>query len=156
MPHVITDRCDGCSACVKQCPEKAITGEFKRRFQINERRCSDCGVCGTICARGSVVDQHGQPTRRIPRAERPRPVVDPSLCNGCGICLEFCSFGCRSVVGPQFFGLSLLAHPVQCVSCGECASMCSKDAITMTRMDLRTYDPHAEAGRLRQYLDELR
>lgn len=152
MPHIITSQCDGCSACLRQCPTRAITGTFKQRFTIDPELCIDCSVCGTVCARGSVVNQRGEVVAHVPRPDRPHPVVDPSLCNACGRCLDICPFGCRSVAGRAYFGVSFLLHPVRCASCSECANICIKGAISMEKIDLRRYDAQAEGGRLENLL----
>jgi NADH:ubiquinone oxidoreductase subunit F (NADH-binding)/(2Fe-2S) ferredoxin/NAD-dependent dihydropyrimidine dehydrogenase PreA subunit len=45
----ITELCTGCGACVKACPEEAISGEKKQRHTIDQDRCSRCGACRSIC-----------------------------------------------------------------------------------------------------------
>lgn len=45
----ISERCTGCRACVKACPEKAIQGEKKQRHKIDQDRCSRCGSCRSVC-----------------------------------------------------------------------------------------------------------
>jgi NADH:ubiquinone oxidoreductase subunit F (NADH-binding)/(2Fe-2S) ferredoxin/NAD-dependent dihydropyrimidine dehydrogenase PreA subunit len=41
--------CTGCGACLKACPNKAITGESKKPHQINQDLCSRCGICKDVC-----------------------------------------------------------------------------------------------------------
>lgn len=43
------DKCIGCSLCSKKCPALAITGEIKKPFVIDEKKCTKCGVCFTTC-----------------------------------------------------------------------------------------------------------
>ena len=43
------DKCKGCSACAKQCPANAITGEIKSPFKIDADACIKCGNCKTVC-----------------------------------------------------------------------------------------------------------
>jgi NADH:ubiquinone oxidoreductase subunit F (NADH-binding)/(2Fe-2S) ferredoxin/NAD-dependent dihydropyrimidine dehydrogenase PreA subunit len=50
----ITELCTGCGACVKACPEEAISGEKKQRHTIDQDRCSRCGACRSICKFGAV------------------------------------------------------------------------------------------------------
>ena len=43
------DKCTGCGACVKQCPQDAITGEKKKPHIINQEKCIKCGACFDTC-----------------------------------------------------------------------------------------------------------
>ena len=45
----ISDLCTGCGACVKACPEGAISGEKKQLHVIDRDKCSKCGACRSIC-----------------------------------------------------------------------------------------------------------
>lgn len=55
------------------------------------------------------------------------PVVDPDLCNGCGLCIDAC--------GPQSLelvrGLAVLTLPDTCGSEEHCIPVCSVQAIRM-------------------------
>ncbi|MBQ2437580.1 MAG: 4Fe-4S binding protein, partial [Clostridia bacterium] len=48
------DKCVGCSACSRQCPANAITGELKSPFTIDPDLCVKCGNCITACRFGAV------------------------------------------------------------------------------------------------------
>ncbi|MBM3242236.1 4Fe-4S dicluster domain-containing protein [Candidatus Poribacteria bacterium] len=41
--------CTGCGACVKACPENAITGAKKEPRMINQELCIKCGACYDVC-----------------------------------------------------------------------------------------------------------
>lgn len=43
------DKCRGCSACARQCPAKAISGELKHPYTIDPKLCIKCGNCKTAC-----------------------------------------------------------------------------------------------------------
>jgi len=133
---------------------EAISGVYGELHAVDPLRCIDCGVCGFICPVEAVIDERGFRVARIPRDHRPRPVVDPDRCNGCGLCVDFCPFGCHAIIGPRYAGVSVHAHPLRCVSCGECARICIKGAITMEPVDLRDRDPEVERARIEAYLAE--
>ena len=44
-----SEECTGCGACVKACPESAITGEKKEPRLINQDLCIKCGTCYDVC-----------------------------------------------------------------------------------------------------------
>jgi len=48
------DKCNGCGACVKVCPQEAITGTKKKPHHINPERCGKCGICVETCRQGAV------------------------------------------------------------------------------------------------------
>ena len=147
MSFSIGPTCDGCSACAQQCPVAAIQGEFKEMYSIVASLCIDCGVCGDICPKEAVFDAKGQLALRVPRDQRLRPVVDHDLCNGCHLCVDFCPFACLTVTGPRYLGLAYLASAQRCVSCSDCERVCIKGAITMQKVDLRTWVAGDEALR---------
>jgi len=41
--------CSGCTACAKNCPNEAITGEVKKVHKIDQNKCIKCGICVTVC-----------------------------------------------------------------------------------------------------------
>jgi NADH:ubiquinone oxidoreductase subunit F (NADH-binding)/(2Fe-2S) ferredoxin len=43
------DLCKGCSLCAKNCPVTAISGEPKKVFDIDQKKCIKCGVCLQKC-----------------------------------------------------------------------------------------------------------
>ncbi len=154
MAHGILANCDGCTACLRQCPTAAIRGERGVLHVIDEVFCIDCGVCGWICPIEAVVDAHGVLVPRLPRQERPHPRIDTTLCNGCGLCTEICPFDCLRVVGPAYQGLVMLHGPERCVSCGECETICIKGAVRMKPVELRGYDVDRRREELERVLDE--
>jgi ferredoxin len=156
VSHRFTARCDGCTACARQCPTGAITGRMHERHAVIAALCIDCGVCGWICHAGAVDDQHGQVVARLARDQRPRPVVVADRCNGCGLCVDYCPTACLQVIGRAHAGIAVLAQPLACVSCGECADICEKGAVLMGPLDLRSFDAEVERARLAAILEEDR
>jgi NADH-quinone oxidoreductase subunit F len=49
ITYTIHEKCTGCGACVKPCPERAIAGEKKKLHVIDQEKCIRCGVCHTVC-----------------------------------------------------------------------------------------------------------
>ncbi|MEI6633974.1 MAG: NADH-ubiquinone oxidoreductase-F iron-sulfur binding region domain-containing protein [Chlamydiota bacterium] len=42
-------KCTGCGACVKACPEAAISGEKKKPHLLDAAKCVTCGLCRDAC-----------------------------------------------------------------------------------------------------------
>ncbi len=57
MKYKITDKCIGCSACSRQCPVGAISGELKQKFNIDQEKCIKCGKCIATCRFGAIVKE---------------------------------------------------------------------------------------------------
>jgi NADH-quinone oxidoreductase subunit F len=50
-----TEKCKGCSVCLKKCPIKAIAGDLKAPHTINDVKCLRCGVCAQLCKFGAII-----------------------------------------------------------------------------------------------------
>jgi NADH:ubiquinone oxidoreductase subunit F (NADH-binding)/Pyruvate/2-oxoacid:ferredoxin oxidoreductase delta subunit/(2Fe-2S) ferredoxin len=46
--------CNGCTACVAECPQGAITGVKKEPHRLNTALCIKCGACFEVCKFGAV------------------------------------------------------------------------------------------------------
>jgi ferredoxin len=57
------------------------------------------------------------------------PVLDETLCTGCGWCVAICPSACLEMAG----ALPWLPRPRDCVSCGLCAAVCPAHALRMER-----------------------
>ena len=44
-----SDRCTGCGACLRACPNGAITGQKKQPHLIDPDICTKCGICRETC-----------------------------------------------------------------------------------------------------------
>jgi ferredoxin len=55
-------------------------------------------------------------------------VSDPTLCDGCGRCLEQCIFGALSIDGKDE---KCAVNPRECYGCGLCRDACEMDAIEL-------------------------
>jgi NAD-dependent dihydropyrimidine dehydrogenase PreA subunit len=72
VPLIDPERCNGCDACVRLCPQQAILfdgGESdSAEFSIHAERCSGCGICVDVCEQNAVAIERLSPevARRIP------------------------------------------------------------------------------------------
>ncbi len=53
-PEIDPTRCKGCTACVRQCPVGAISGEKKQPHRIDPNLCVKCGSCAKTCKFGAI------------------------------------------------------------------------------------------------------
>jgi NADH-quinone oxidoreductase subunit F len=49
------EACTGCTACARQCPQEAISGERKEPHEIDQSLCIRCGVCLDTCRFDAVI-----------------------------------------------------------------------------------------------------
>jgi len=47
--EILADKCTGCGACLKACPQEAISGEKKKVHTITQEKCIKCGICMDTC-----------------------------------------------------------------------------------------------------------
>jgi NADH-quinone oxidoreductase subunit F len=55
LTFTITEACNGCMACGRVCPSKAITGEKKARHVIDNSKCIQCDECYKTCRFNAIV-----------------------------------------------------------------------------------------------------
>ena len=46
---ILAEKCTGCTACAKVCPQVCISGERKAIHVIDQSRCIKCGMCFSAC-----------------------------------------------------------------------------------------------------------
>ena len=61
------------------------------------------------------------------RCARKLPVLDETLCTGCGDCVAVCPAACLEMAG----SLPWLPRPADCMACALCEMVCPADAIKM-------------------------
>jgi len=51
------EKCTGCTACARACPQQCIAGERKQVHVIDQARCIKCGACLDTCRFDAVVKE---------------------------------------------------------------------------------------------------
>lgn len=52
---ISSKKCTGCGACLRQCPQNAITGKKKEPHVIDSEKCIKCGACYDVCKFDAIV-----------------------------------------------------------------------------------------------------
>ena len=131
------DKCIGCTACARQCPVKAISGERQQTHVIDPEYCINCGLCTQFCAQSAIINQWGAPVKfnKDARKQRKVPDIDTEACTGCWMCVEECPKYVLRISEPLFHGdirtHAELFDPDNCIGCGKCEKRCPIGAITM-------------------------
>ena len=84
------DKCIGCTACARQCPVKAISGERQQTHVIDPEYCINCGLCAQFCAQSAIINQWGAPVKFDKDARKQRKVPD-RLLDVCGRVSQICA-----------------------------------------------------------------
>ena len=134
MPYRISDDCIGCGACAKRCPENAIEGEIKVRFDIDPSLCQECGTCFDTCPRGAVIDPQGKRSPKKSKKKRlAKAHIDAAVCAGCKTCFLNCPQEAISVVKKGIFtGSYCRVDQEICAGCGTCTQFCITGAAELT------------------------
>jgi Na+-translocating ferredoxin:NAD+ oxidoreductase subunit B len=137
MPYTITEKCNGCGACMRLCPAGAISGEKKKLHTINGSLCIECGACGRVCPQSSLLDAGGSGCEMTKRSEWLKPELIMETCMACSICVDACPVGCLALSElPRDKGVDAfpyLKDPKACIGCGFCSKECPADALMMQK-----------------------
>jgi thioredoxin reductase/NAD-dependent dihydropyrimidine dehydrogenase PreA subunit len=87
-----------------------------------------CPHCGAALAMWNIHSATVQASTAAGAAQgKPKPVINASMCVGCGSCVDECpETGTLALAD----GKAILSHPERCVSHGKCALVCPTSAIT--------------------------
>ncbi len=131
----ITDKCIGCTACLRICPVEAIAGERSIQHRI-DGTCIDCGACARVCPVSAIEDQFADIQQHMKRADWPKPVIIAENCTACSFCVDVCPEKCLAIVpNPEFptaVGIAEFVNPNTCIGCRQCEDVCAKNAIVMS------------------------
>lgn len=53
--EIVTEKCNGCTRCARNCPVQCITGKAKEPHFINQDECIKCGICYTHCKFDAII-----------------------------------------------------------------------------------------------------
>ena len=137
--QILTNKCIGCSACVKLCPSEAITGFKKEVHYIDPELCISCGACGKICQFEAIIDDEKKLCIPLPKKDWEIPFWNQQLCTSCNICLYACPTNAieqNLYIKTNFFVYSL--NLKRCIGCGFCFQACPIDAIFLSSKSLNT------------------
>ncbi len=132
MSCSITEKCTGCTACIKVCPVDAILGKKKEQHIIDVLFCIECEACGRICPVTCVLDDNGHPVAKLKKSRWSRPTISIEKCYACENCIEACPADALAMAAedlPLTENTAVLVKPEKCVSCGWCFTNCLFDAI---------------------------
>lgn len=137
MSYTITEKCNGCGACMRVCPADAITGEKKKAHSIDADLCIECGACGRVCPQSGILDAQGVACVMVKRSEWPKPEITVKMCIACGICIDACPAGCLAMSErPREKGVDafpFLKDAKACIGCSFCCLECPVSAIVMQK-----------------------
>ncbi len=54
-PEIDKNKCVGCGACVRYCPEAVIELDKNKKAGIDYYFCKGCGVCATECPAKAII-----------------------------------------------------------------------------------------------------
>ena len=120
----VHEKCSGCGVCRLVCavenfrevnPAKAalrIEGRFPAPGDYRIHLCDQCGVCAEVCPVEAIQLENGA------------YIIDADECTGCMTCVEECPHD-------VLFEHKSMQVPIKCTLCGECASICPRNAILL-------------------------
>ncbi|MCD2434543.1 RnfABCDGE type electron transport complex subunit B [Acidaminococcus sp. NSJ-142] len=142
LPEFDYNKCVGCEACAKACPQlliEMIDASKNVLVECNNREkgkaamtdckvsCISCGMCAKNCPQHCITMEDG--------VNGSIPVIDYTKCDGCGICVEKCPRKCLVYVTPVTGSPEAPAkeQPTGCACCAMAANCPSAQAQAQAR-----------------------
>jgi len=126
--HLFVDLCNHCGACIDACPQNIITtgsGKFPE-LDFKKGGCDFCQQCANACKYEVFTDVTQNPWNL--RADIKNNCLS-KIGVVCQSCYEVCEHGAIEFSLKMGGVPSINLNTDQCNGCGECVSICPKDAI---------------------------
>lgn len=128
--------CDGCGACIADCPEGILAADPRAMPVVDFSRgagaCTFCGICADVCKAGAFQQAE---TRASPWTWR-ATIADACLAAH-GIMCQSCKDACSDSAIHFAYRAGRVAQPVidpaRCTGCGACQAPCPAAAISFRR-----------------------
>jgi ferredoxin len=80
VPKIDTNLCSGCDACIRLCPNQALTLDKEgSAYMIDAGRCTGCSICSDIC------DRHAIKIQAMSANAKERIPLHNGNCPACGV-----------------------------------------------------------------------
>lgn len=83
VPEIDSTKCDGCDACVRVCPQSALTlikdEEGQATYAVTPQECTGCELCSGICPTGALE------LRSLSVCNQRSVVLRSFYCRSCGV-----------------------------------------------------------------------
>jgi NADH-quinone oxidoreductase subunit F len=69
--RIVAEQCNGCGACLRVCPSKAIAGKPKTVHTLDQSTCISCGACFDVCTPMNAIAYDPKPVSAAAPAAAP-------------------------------------------------------------------------------------
>jgi len=61
------------------------------------------------------------------------PIINPKICNGCGLCVDLCPMDVLRINGKE--NVAQVIYPFECSHCGTCKFECESNSASAISME---------------------